>query len=176
MATKPFPNRRFMQNSWVVNDLDQAMDFWIKSAGVGPFFVVRGAAIENQLYRGQPTRVEAEFALAQAGDIQIELVRQLNDAPSAYRDTLPKGQQGFHHMALYCTDYDADLAAYTGAGAAIAFSGSFDSKRFCYLDTSATLGCMIELIEASSAQEAFFARLRAAAAAWDGSDPIRAAF
>lgn len=176
MAAKPFPNRRFMQNSWVVNDIQQAMNFWIESAGVGPFFLVQGATIEHQLYRGQPTRVEAEFALAQAGDMQIELVRQLNDAPSAYRDTLPRGQEGFHHMALYCTDYDADLAAYTSAGASIAFSGSFDGKRFCYLDTSPTLGCMIELIEASTAQDAFFSRIRAAARDWDGSDPIRPAF
>ncbi|NHO66833.1 VOC family protein [Aestuariicella hydrocarbonica] len=165
-----------MQNSWVVNDLQQAMRFWTRTAGIGPFFHVQGVTIEEQLYRGMPTQVEAEFALAQAGDIQIELVCQLNDAPSAYRDTIPKGQEGFHHMALYCDDYDVDLASYTKTGTKVAFSGSVGGKRFCYLDTSATLGCMIELIEASSSQAEFFQRIQREASEWDGNNPIRPAF
>jgi len=53
--------------------------------------------------------VKATFALAQSGSIQIEMVSQLNRAPSAYHDTVPEGGAAFHHVALYCHDYDADL-------------------------------------------------------------------
>jgi len=176
MTTTLFGNRAVIQNSWIVTDIHAAMAAWTATTGIGPFFLVEDVVIEDQLYRGQPTHLDVTYALAQAGEIQIELVCQHNDAPSAYRDTVPAGSSGFHHMALYCHDYDADLAAYTGAGAEIAFSGGFGGKRFCYLDTSATLGFMVELIEASDAQDGFFRRLREAARDWDGSDPVRPAF
>lgn len=176
MTLPVFNNRRVIQNSWVVTDIHAAMAAWTRTTGIGPFFLVEGITIEDQLHRGQPTDVGVTFALAQAGEIQIELVCQHNDAPSAYRDTIPKGSSGFHHIALYCHDYDDDLAAYTATGAEVAFSGGFDGKRFCYLDTSATIGCMVELIEASEAQEEFFKRIRVAAENWDGRDPVRPAF
>jgi len=176
MVVYPFANRRIMQNSWVVPDIHAAMAAWTTTTGIGPFFLVEGVAIENLMHRGKPTDVEVTFALAQAGDIQIELVCQQNDAPSAYRDTVPAGASGFHHMALYCEDYDADFAAYTDSGAPLAYSGSFGGKRFCYFDTTPTIGYMMELIEASEAQEEFFARLKAAAHNWDGRDPVRPAF
>jgi Glyoxalase/Bleomycin resistance protein/Dioxygenase superfamily len=171
-------NRRIMQNSWVVHDIEAAMRQWLRSAGVGPFFVVKGVTLEDQRYRGKPApkSIDVTFALAQAGDIQIELVCQHNDVPSAYRDTVPAGRSAFHHMALYSHEYDSDLADYTRQGYEVAFSGAFAGKRFCYVDTSADIGCMIELIEASEAQEGFFKRIIDAAKDWDGSDPIRPAF
>ena len=171
-------NRKIMQNSWVVTDIGAAMQHWVRTAGIGPFFVVKGLTLDDQCYRGKPAAksIEVTFALAQAGDIQIELVEQHNDVKSAYRDLIAAGRSGFHHMALYSDDYDADLADYTRAGFEVAFSGAFAGKRFCYVDTSASIGCMMELIEASDAQAGFFSKIIAAAIDWDGSDPIRPAF
>jgi Glyoxalase/Bleomycin resistance protein/Dioxygenase superfamily len=177
MIQIPFSNRRVMQNSWVVSDIRAAMRHWNRTASIGPFFLVEGITIDDQHYRGKPTpNVDATFALAQAGDIQIELVQQNNDANSAYRDTVPNGRSAFHHVAIYCADYDRDLAEYLAAGSDVAFSGSAGGKRFCYVDTSAALGCMVELIEQSPLQDEFFARIRSAAANWDGRDPVRTAF
>jgi hypothetical protein len=79
-------------------------------------------------------------------------------------------------MAVYSHDYDADLADYTSGGFEVAFSSAFAGKRFCYVDTSASIGCMIEIIEASEAQEGFFKRIIDAARDWDGRDAIRPAF
>lgn len=175
-AATPFANRRIIQNSWVVPDIRQAMSEWIETTGIGPFFLVEGITIEEQRYRGRPTHIEVSFALAQAGDVQVELVCQHNDAPSAYRDTVAAGTSGFHHVAYYCEDYDRDLSAFAERGSEVAFSGSFGGKRFAYLDSSRRLGTMLELIEASDVQAEFFARIRDAAAGWDGRDPIRPAF
>lgn len=176
MIPYQFGNKKIIQNSWVVDDIHLTMDAWTKTTGIGPFFLVEGVTIDEQLYRDTPTDVEVTFALAQAGDIQIELVCQHNNAPSAYRDTVPSGTSAFHHVALYCDDYDADMAAYMGAGAEVAFSGSFGGKRFCYLDTTKTLGFMVEMIEVSTPQDEFFARIKSAAHNWDGQNPVRPAF
>jgi catechol 2,3-dioxygenase-like lactoylglutathione lyase family enzyme len=116
-------------------------------------------------------------AIAQSGGVQIELIQQHCDRPSAYRDLIASGASGFHHVGLYCDDYDANYAWYAGQGYVAAIDGKFGEMRFAYFDTSADIGCMVELIEQNAVQSEFFARIAAAADGWDGvTDPIRFGF
>jgi len=116
-------------------------------------------------------------ALAQSGGIQIELIQQHCDSPSAYRDTIAKGAQGFHHLAIYCDDYDAAYAHYRDKGFIASVDGKFGPLRFSYIDTSSAIGCMIELVEQHESQTEFFQRIAAAAESWDGvTDPLRPGF
>lgn len=165
-----------IQMAWVVNDLREAATHWTTTTGIGPFLIVEGIVIEDQTYRGEPTDLQVSYALAQAGEVQIELVAQQNEVPSVYRDSFASGEEGFHHVAFYPADYDGELARYVAQGFEIGYRGCFDGKRFCYIDTRATLGHMVEIIEHSAAQDKFFAQLRSAAADWDGRDSLRSAF
>lgn len=175
MHPSTFPDRRFMQMCWVVPDLHAAVDHWVKSAGIGPFFLFDSVTFDDARYRGQPTQCpDICAAMAQAGDVQIELVSQRDARPSVWRDLVPAGACGLHHMALYCDDYDASVAAYTQNGAQIAFSGLMMGSRVCWVDTSATLGFMVELIEANNVADTVFSQFREAAVDWDGRDPLRA--
>jgi hypothetical protein len=176
MRSQGTRNRRVIQASWVVDDIERTALEWVRATGIGPFFLFSKIPVEEPTYRGTPTTIDFSVAIAQAGDLQIELVSQQSDGPSAYRDLIAKGRSGFHHVALYCHDYDADLRAYVERGFVPAVEGQFAGKRFCYVDTSAALGCMVELIEDSPVQVEFFARIAAAARDWDGQQPIRRAF
>ena len=169
-------NRRVVQASLVVDDVEQTALEWVRATGIGPFFVFSNIPVEEFHYRGQPATIDFSVAIAQAGEIQIELVSQQSSGPSAYRDLIAQGRSGFHHVALYSYDYDADLRSYVERGFAQAVEGKFAGKRFCYVDTSAAIGCMVELIEDSPVQLEFFARIADAARDWDGRDPIRRAF
>ncbi|MFD2498635.1 hypothetical protein ACFSTI_06955 [Rhizorhabdus histidinilytica] len=81
------PDRqRIVQNAYVVRDLDEAMVRWNRTLGIGPFLVRRHIALRDVLYRGRPASLDISAAHAQAGDIQIELVMQHCDQPSAFRD------------------------------------------------------------------------------------------
>jgi hypothetical protein len=167
-------NRRFMQLCWVVPDLERAVHHWTTTVGVGPFFLFESVTFDNPVYRGKPTEnIDIVAAMAQAGDVQIELVCQKDDRPSIFRDVVAPGATGLHHMALYCSDYDADLATYAASGAQVAFSGLMMGARTCWMDTTASLGFMVELIEANPVADAVFTRFRSAAASWDGSNPLR---
>jgi hypothetical protein len=170
-----FTNQRFMQMCWVVPDIHVAVNNWLESTGVGPFFLFENVTFENAMYRGRPTEcVDITAAMAQAGDVQIELVCQNDDRPSIFRDVVPAGQCGFHHMALYCRDYEAELAAYISSGSAVAFSGLMMGANTCWVDTTPKLGFMVELIEANPVADAVFEQFRSAAQNWDGKNPIRA--
>ena len=163
-----------MQLCWVVPDLHAAMKAWTVSAGVGPFFLFEELRFENARYRGEPAEFpDVTAAIAQAGEVQIELVCQNDDRPSVFRDLVPSGRAGFHHTALYCSDYDANLAAYRDAGAEVAFEGLMMGSRTCWVDTAPTLGFMVELIDSNPVADSIFAQFRNAAENWDGSDPVR---
>jgi hypothetical protein len=163
----------FIQSAFVVNDLDEAMWRWIKSHNVGPFYVLRHARMEDLRHRGVPVEVDASFAMAQAGPIQIELVQQHNIGPSAYRDSIPAGQEGFHHACYVAQDYDAELRHFATQGCEPAMAGRFGEMQFCYMDTRRLVGFMTEIIEDWEPVRLVHRKVAEAAAGWDGSDPIR---
>ena len=114
-------------------------------------------------------------ALAQAGDMQIELIQPTGNGPSAYRDTVPIGRSGFHHIALWSNDVNADVARYAEKGFAVAARGNAAGiVQFAYIDTSLVFGHMIELVQENDIVRSVFNTVADAAIGWDGSDPLRA--
>ena len=70
------------QNGYVVRDIQAALDHWINVIGVGPFFYFDQVKIDDFRYRGQPSEAAASIALANSGQLQIELIQPRNTAPS----------------------------------------------------------------------------------------------
>jgi hypothetical protein len=90
-----------------------------------------------------------------------------------YRDFLATGNEGLQHVAYWTESFDRDLDAARAAGFAIGQSGQIGADgRFVYFESSGHAGTVVELSEISGAKGRFFARIREAAASWDGSDPI----
>lgn len=177
------PGRHVMQVAILVEDIESACMNWVRTTGIGPFLHVAHIRLDEYSHRGKPASgLDFSVAIAQWGGVQIELVEQHCDSPSAYRDTIARGvgvngQGGFHHLAIYTGEYDAAYAHYVDQGFPVAVEGSFAGFRFSYIDTTATIGCMIELIEENPIQGEFFARVAAAAQGWDGvTDPVRPGF
>lgn len=167
-------NRQYMQMCWVVPDLEEAMASWLQSTGAGPFFTFEDVHFTESQYRGKPMDVAPHrAAIGQHGDMQIELIAPIGDEPGIWRDVVPAGNFGFHHTALYCQDYEAEKAAIMAAGHELAFEGLMMGAKTGYIDTTATLGFMTELITANPVAAEVFGAFRAAAEGWDGSDPIR---
>ena len=174
MTAFPFPDRSFMQFCWLVPDLDAAMATWTRNAGVGPFFRFDKVTYDNPRYRGKPSgNADISAAIAQAGEVQVELVCPNDNQPSIWREGPVGGKSGLHHAALYCRDYDATLDAYTKAGSELIFSGLMMGFRVGWIDTVRTLGFFVELIDANPVADAVFAGFRNAASNWDGKDPVR---
>ena len=161
-----------LQNCWVVPDLDEAIRGWL-SMGVGPFFR-RDADYPDALYRGRPEPLAFKAALAQAGPVQIELIQQTSRGPSAYRDVVPEGQSGFHHMCRIVADVAGEIASLRARG--IQMAGEFRSvggAMVAYADTRREIGCMLELVPAEPVLIHLLRDVAEAARQWDGNNPIR---
>jgi hypothetical protein len=159
----------------VVSDVEAAMAHWSGAVGVGPWYYFERVPIEAFRYRGEPSPIEVSIALANSGPLQIELIQQRNDAPSMYRDFTAARGEGLQHVAYWTRSFDADLARALGAGFRVAQSGQINGAdgRFVYFETDGHPGSVIELSEISGAKGRFFDKIRADAAHWDGSEPIR---
>jgi hypothetical protein len=168
-------NLNAFQSAWVVDDIYEAANLWAEKSGIGPFFVAEYQGDEFEaFYRGKPARMTMKTALAQAGSMQIELIQPTGDDPSAYRDTVPIGRPGFHHIALWSNDVIADIALYAERGFEVAVRASAPGiAEIAYIDTSAVFGHMIELVEGSDVIRSIFSAVADAAIDWDGTDPVR---
>jgi len=161
------------QNGYVVKDIEAAMEHWTSKLGVGPFFYVETAPIEDFRYDGRPSDCRCSIALANSGELQIELIQQRNDAPSMYKDFLDAGREGLQHVAYWTESMDEALDKAEALGYRIGQSGTVgENGRFVYYATEAHPGTVVELSEVSGRKGEIFKAIRDAAVDWDGSNPI----
>lgn len=162
------------QNGYVVRDIQAAMRHWAEVLGVGPWFYIERAPIKNFQYHGAASPLEVSIALANSGELQIELIQQRNAAPSMYRDFLAQGHEGLQHVAYWTTDFDAALATAQTAGFRIGQSGRVGRQgRFVYFANEGHPGTVVELSEVSGGKGRMFAEIAATCRDWDGVDPVR---
>jgi methylmalonyl-CoA/ethylmalonyl-CoA epimerase len=168
--------KQFCQIAWVVDDLDAAVRQWQQMAGIGPFFVGEhvGGIFTEATHRGKPVEVDMSCAIAQAGTVQIELIKQHGGAPSPYRDVYAEGESGLHHLCSFVDDVDAECRNYQQHGFDVVMTGVVAGQTpVAYVDTRSMIGCMTELMVRDGLVVDMFAAAAAAAAEWDGTDPVR---
>lgn len=174
------PPARFgpvMQLGFVVPDLARAAHHWA-GLGIGPFLALEHVVFEECLYRGRPVQFDMSAALAQWGEVQVELIEQHDEVPTVYTEFAGRAAGSLHHLGVMTGSVAGDLARLSALGISAVQSGSAaNGVRFAYLDTDrlpgAHPGGMIELIERCPAIERFFGAVREAARGWDGREPLR---
>ncbi|WP_322981438.1 VOC family protein [Pseudomonas sp. C11] len=160
-----------VQIAYVVADLDEAMAQW-NSLGAGPFFAVRRLEYLEQTYRGEPTDCEIAAAFGYMGNIQIELVQQLNDAPSSFREFLKKHGTGQQHLGILSQNIAGDTERLEAQGfTQIHRMVSTTGVETVLFGTDDHGGTVMELIEDSPALRDAFSQMKAASAEWSPSMP-----
>jgi catechol 2,3-dioxygenase-like lactoylglutathione lyase family enzyme len=162
-----------MQMAFVPRDFDAALKFWTETMGVGPFFLNEHVRLQEARYRGLPTDIDFGIAIAYWGDIQIELVRQHNDAPSIYKEWLDAGREGLHHVCLVVDSLDHARGVCAAAGASVLQEGKLTGGEVIYVEPRDGQGPIVEIIQLPGAAQHAFAAMRDAARVWDGSEPVR---
>ena len=164
-----------LQVGYVVKDIHAAMQAWA-SIGVGPWFYREVSPVTEFNYYGSPSEFpDISIALANSGDVQIELIQQRNDAPSLYRDMLEQGLEGIQHVAYWTEDrFDEWREILLAKGFKEGHSGRIGvAGRFAYFVNDRMPHAVIEISEMVGGKGERFKAIRAAAQNWDGSEPIR---
>jgi len=162
------------QLGYVVDDVTGAMEYWLGSLDVGPFFYLPSPPLNDLVYRGEPTGARIAVAITYSGDLQVELIQPLDDEPSPYRDFRRAFGSGLHHVAHFTNEFDSAMAAYLARGRTPYYEGRgfTTDQRFAYFDSPSHGGTVNEVVE-TSGFGGFFEHMHAQSVGWDGTDPIR---
>jgi hypothetical protein len=168
------PVGRLVQTAFITSDIRIAMEMMTRTMSVGPWFLRRRGVFARQRYRGEPTDMALAIAMGHAGDMQFEIIQQLDDKPSVYREVAESRGYGLHHFGVAAEDFAAACRHYEAVGFECAYDAVVaNGARVAYFDTFGRLPAMIEVIEFLPASRAMFERIRQAAIDWDGTDPVR---
>ena len=162
------------QLGYVVDDIEAGMKHWSEVMGVGPWFYNPRVPIEDYTFDGQSYTPHNSVALANSGEMQVELIQCRNDVPSMYRDFMAEGLRGLQHVAFWTRNFDEDLAMMSARGFTVKMSGCVgENGRFVYFAEKQHPGTCIELSEVLGPKGRMFDMIREASIGWDGSDPVR---
>lgn len=164
------------QVGYVVRDIERAMTQWSATLGVGPWFYKEDVGTTEFRYYGKTSRPPLlSIALANSGDLQIELIQQRDDAPSLYLDSLRRSSDCAQHVAYWTLErFDEFASSLLEKGYIEGHGGRMGSRgRFSYFLHPELPSGMIELSEMSGGKGEYFEEIKRSCGAWDGSDPIR---
>lgn len=163
-----------MQMAFVPKDFDAALIYWTQTMGVGPFFLLENVKLEDMHYLGQPSDFVFTMALAYWGDVQIELIRPENDAPSIYSGEYGVNGDVLHHVCILTEDIGHARIFAERAGAKLLVEAKVGTDgAVVYLDSGNGSGSIVEVLQPASGSDALFNMIKDAAQRWDGSDPVR---
>jgi hypothetical protein len=146
------PLTQINQIALVVRDLDVAMRQYWELLGVGPWKVYTYGAplLRDMTYRGRTQEYRMRLALAQVGPLVVELIQPLS-GDTIYVEHLDRKGEGLHHVGVFVASFDEAVAEAQQQGFSVLQSGRgfgrFGDEGFAYLDTEASLGMILELIE-----------------------------
>ena len=158
----------------VVRDIEAAMQHWVQVCGVGPWYYTDKLPITAFRYGDRAfDDIHISVALANSGDVQLELIQQRCDTPSMYQDFLSAGHEGMQHWSSWPVDYDDRLERALADGYSVGQAGDTPRGRFVYLSQEGHPGTVIEMAHMTDTRRSIFEAVRSAATDWDGRDPIR---
>lgn len=162
-----------MQLAYLPSDFDASLKYWTETMGVGPFFLIENVQLGDARYRGAPSEAVFSIALAYWGDVQIELVRPENDAPSLYSGDYAVRDR-LHHVCVLVDSIADARKACADAGAEVMFEGKVgEDGEVIYVDFGGGPGHIVEILQPMSGSEGLFRMIKDAGANWDGTEPLR---
>ncbi|MCW1382733.1 VOC family protein [Novosphingobium sp. KCTC 2891] len=161
------------QLAYLPQDFDAAVKYWTETMQVGPFYLMENVALGEAKYKGVPTDAVFSIAIAYWGDVQIELIRPENRAPSIYTGEYAVTDQ-LHHICIFVDSIEEARAACAEASATILVEGKVGADgEVIYVDPGAGPGGVVELLQNMTGADAIFQMIKDAGKDWDGSEPLR---
>jgi len=130
---------------------------------IGPFALCREITpLAGSRYRGEPTdEVIMNVAFAYIDDLQLELIQQVNDTPSMYREAIDGRGYGQHHYGFCIEDFDDAYARAVAVDfVAVVDAGVPGVARMSYVESKTVPGLACELIQWNDFTRPYFDGIR----------------
>ncbi len=95
---------------------------------------------------GKPSTARGKLAFFHLGQVDVELIEPIGQ-PSTWKDQLDRHGDSLHHIAFQIKGMRDKLAYLDAHDVALIQRGEYRGGRYAYVDASAQLGTIVELLE-----------------------------
>ncbi|MHA1144194.1 MAG: VOC family protein [Candidatus Helarchaeota archaeon] len=111
-----------------------------------PQFLILERKDQSAVYNGDEIKFSTRTALAQVGNLQIE-INHVFEGETPHTEWIRRRGEGIHHLGSFVDDIDEVIEQLRPLGFKPFFTGGVMSVRFAYMDTESVLGFPFELIQ-----------------------------
>ena len=147
--------KNLIQVGMVVSNLNISMKKYVYDYGLGPMYVLEFNQdnVQNMYLYGKKKNYSMNLGVCNIGDVRLELIESISK--SIYSDYFNKYNEGIiHHLKLGVDDYFKVIEFFKSNGIKIIQHGEQVGDKgkniYTYLDTSNSLGFIIEVVQVTS--------------------------
>ena len=132
----------------IVTDIEAKAQAWADVLGLPvPEIIITDAVdVAQTEYEGKSTPARAKLAFFHLGQVELELIEPI-DGPSTWKDQLDEHGESLHHIAFVIDGMQEKIAFLESKGLSLVQRGEYTGGRYAYVDGTAQLGAILELLE-----------------------------
>jgi catechol 2,3-dioxygenase-like lactoylglutathione lyase family enzyme len=144
----PLGTTTIAQVGLIVRDIEAKAHAWSSILGLPmpEIIVTDGVDVAHTTYLGEASPARAKLAFFHFGPLDVELIEPIG-GPSTWKDHLDAHGESMHHLAFRIQGTEEKLAYLTTKGLKTLQRGDYTGGRYSYVDGSAQLGAILELLE-----------------------------
>ncbi|MBN1400076.1 MAG: VOC family protein [Anaerolineae bacterium] len=148
MAENALGTHLVCQVAIITADIDKLSKAWAQLLGVEvpSWRMTDGPAKSHIQYLGERTEARAKLAFFDLGQVRLELIEPVG-RPSTWGDFLDQHGDGLHHIAFQIKGMDEVLLRLEAQDIPLVQRGDYTGGRYAYVDGTASLGAILELLE-----------------------------
>lgn len=148
-----FDAQRLVQIGVCVNNLDEAMEYYKKNFGMGPFAIMDSDVAAADYY-GRKRPQHNRLALCKLGPIVFELIECLS-GDCVHADFLAEHGEGVDHICFQVDDLEKEIRNFEEKG--FRYIEGDKEEGFAYIDADKIGGMKVEMVDYD--MMAFYERL-----------------
>ena len=132
----------------IVADIEARAQAWADVLGlpVPEIIITDAVEVAQTEYEGKSTPARAKLAFFHLGQVDLELIEPI-DGPSTWKDQLDRHGESLHHIAFVIDGMQEKVAYLEGKRLSLVQRGEYTGGRYAYVDGTAQLGTILELLE-----------------------------
>ncbi len=148
MADQGLGTTTVTQVGIIVKDIEARARAWADIFGLPmPEIQVTGTLdVAQTEYEGAPSTAQAKQAFFHLGQVDVELLEPIGE-PSTWKDQLNRHGDSLHHIAFQIKGMQDKIAYLDSKGVSLVQRGEYTGGRYAYVDGTAQLGTILELLE-----------------------------
>ncbi len=132
----------------VVHDIEAKAKAWSEILGLPMPEIITTDTYEKARteHQGQPSEARAKLAFFHFGQVDLELIQPIGES-STWREGLDQHGESLHHLAFRIEGMGEKITYLGSHGLPLLQRGEYTGGRYAYVDGTAQLGTILELLE-----------------------------